>query len=126
MTTKNSDPATPNDREEEERKPFNQESQDHSNAEIVLYSRRWWYLLAVILLNFANYGHWVAFASVTKMSAKYYDQQGDKVDLITLLSYIVGIPFCVFATYAIETYGLKLGMRIGAILTLIGKHCQQG
>ena len=33
------------------------------------YPERWWLLLTVVLLNLANYSHWVAFPSVTKESA---------------------------------------------------------
>ena len=32
------------------------------------YPERWWLLLTVVLLNLANYSHWVAFPSVTKES----------------------------------------------------------
>ena len=78
-------------------------------------------LVTVLLLNFANYSHWVAFASVTKNSAKYYDQTGDRIDLITIVSYALGIPFCIIATYAVETYGLKASLKFGGIMTGIGK-----
>ena len=78
-------------------------------------------LVTVLLLNFANYSHWVAFASVTKNSAKYYDQTGDRIDLITIVSYALGIPFCIIATYAVETFGLKASLKFGGIMTGIGK-----
>ena len=39
-----------------------------------VYPERWWLLLTVVLLNLANYSHWVAFPSVAKNAAKYYDQ----------------------------------------------------
>ncbi|CAB4057693.1 MSFD7 [Lepeophtheirus salmonis] len=35
----------------------------------------------------ANYSHWVAFPSVSKNAAKYYDQTGDAIDLLSTLSY---------------------------------------
>ena len=41
-----------------------------------VYPERWWLLLTVVLLNLANYSHWVAFPSVAKNAAKYYDQVG--------------------------------------------------
>ncbi len=31
------------------------------------YPERWWLLATVILLNLANYSHWVAFPAVTKV-----------------------------------------------------------
>ena len=78
-------------------------------------------LATVLLLNFANYSHWVAFASVTKNSAKYYDQTGDKIDLITIVSYALGIPCCIISAYAVETFGLKSSLKFGGIMTGIGK-----
>ena len=39
-----------------------------------VYPERWWLLMTVVLLNLANYSHWVAFPSVAKNAAKYYDQ----------------------------------------------------
>ena len=86
-----------------------------------VYTDRWWMLSTVLLLNFANYSHWVAFASVTKNSAKYYDQTGDRIDLITIVSYALGIPCCILSAYAVETWGLKISLKFGGIMTGIGK-----
>ena len=44
-----------------------------------VYSSRWIILLAVTLLNLANYSHWVAFASVAKQAAEYYQVSGPEV-----------------------------------------------
>jgi hypothetical protein len=77
-------------------------------------------LATVLLLNFANYSHWVAFASVTKNSAKYYDTTGDRIDLITIVSYALGIPCCILSAYAVETWGLKARLKFGGIMTGIG------
>ena len=41
-----------------------------------LYSSRWILLISVTLLNLANYSHWVAFASVAKQAAEYYQVSG--------------------------------------------------
>ena len=40
----------------------------------LLYPERWWILASVSILQFANYGHWIAFGAVTKTTAVYYDQ----------------------------------------------------
>jgi hypothetical protein len=31
-----------------------------------VYNERWWILGTVVLLNFANYAHWIAFPAVAK------------------------------------------------------------
>ena len=90
-------------------------------AEFKSYPQRWWLLTTVIILNLANYSHWVAFPSVTKMVAKYYDQSGETMDLIPTLSYGLGIPCCLLATYVVDRFGLKVGLHIGGNLTGIGK-----
>jgi len=87
-----------------------------------VYPDRWWLLVAVVLLNLANYSHWVAFPSVAKSGAKYYDQSGKSMDLIPTVSYGLGVPCCLIATYIVEKYGLKTGLHIGGFLTGIGKN----
>ena len=77
-------------------------------------------LATVLLLNFANYSHWIAFASVTKSSAKYYDQTGNRIDLITIVSCGLGIPCCILSAYAVETWGLKLSIKFGGLMSGIG------
>lgn len=86
----------------------------------VSHPQRWWLLVTVILLNLANYSHWVAFPSVTKMAAKYYDQAGETMDLIPTISYGLGVPCCLLATYVVENIGLKVGLHIGGLLTGLG------
>jgi hypothetical protein len=88
------------------------------------YPERWWLLLTVILLNLANYSHWVAFPSVMKMAAKYYDQDGDTMDLIPTVSYGLGVPCCLMATFVVERFGLRAGLHIGGILTGLGEYCR--
>ena len=80
--------------------------------------------MTVALLSFANYGHWIAFGSITKSAAKYYDQTGNRVDLITVISYSMAMPFNIIATYAVEKWGLKFGLKLGGILNGIGKEVQ--
>ena len=50
-----------------------------SVTEFTLYSSRWILLVSVTLLNLANYSHWVAFASVAKQGAEYYQVSGPEV-----------------------------------------------
>ena len=86
-----------------------------------VYPERWWILVAVFLLNISNYAHWVAFPSVNKTAAKYYDQAGDKMDWIPTLSYGLGVPCGILATYVVERFGFKHAIQIGGSLTGIGE-----
>lgn len=75
---------------------------------------------SVILLNLANYAHWIAFPAVAKKAAAYYAVTGDMLDMIPTVSYAAGVPTCLLATYFVEAKGLKFGLRIGSFLTGIG------
>ncbi len=61
------------------------------------------------------------FFPFVQMTAQYYDQSGGRMDLIPTVSYGLGVPFCVIATYVVERFGLRVGLHIGAILTGIGE-----
>lgn len=85
-----------------------------------VYPQRWWVLATVVILNLANYSHWVAFPSIAKNAAKHYDQSGERMDLIPTVSYGLGVPCCLLATYVVERFGLRVGLHIGGVLTGIG------
>jgi len=86
----------------------------------IVYNERWWIMGTVILLNLANFAHWIAFPAVAKKAAAYYDVSGMELDLIPTVSYAAGVPTCLIATYLIEARGLKVGVKIGAYLTGFG------
>ena len=44
-----------------------------------VYGRRWLVLVAVTLLNLANYSHWISFAAVAKHAAQFYRVSGPEV-----------------------------------------------
>lgn len=48
-------------------------------------------------------------------------QTGERMDLIPTVSYGLGVPCCLVATYVVENYGLRTGLHIGGSLTGIGK-----
>ena len=87
----------------------------------VLYSERWWILSCVVLLKIARSGHTMSYASVTKHSAKYYDQTGDRIDLFLTLPFLIRAPFWIFNAYAIETWGLKINLKAGGLMICFGK-----
>ena len=58
---------------------------------------------------------------VLQVAAEYYDQTGDAMDWIPTLSYGLGVPCGILATYVVERYGLKHGIQFGGALTGIGE-----
>ena len=77
-------------------------------------------LITVFIINFANASHYIAFASVTKTAAKYYDQTGDRIDLI-IIAHAFQFPWFILSAYVVETWGLKVSLRLAGLLTAIGK-----
>jgi len=39
-------------------------------------------MATVVILNLANYAHWIAFPAVAKKAAAYYEVTGDQLDMI--------------------------------------------
>ena len=103
-----------------------------------VYPARWVLLVSVVLLNLANYSHWVAFPAVAKQAAAYYQVTGEQVntrlaavcismfmfdrqvDLIASLSYGLCVPTCLVAVWCVERLGLRAGLVTGALLTAGG------
>merc|ERR1719295_1954016 len=96
--------------------PITSESQEG----VKLYSERWWILASVSVLQFANYGHWIAYGTVTKTTAIYYDQPGDKMDLVVLCSYAVSVPMCIVAMIVVRHCGLRNTLNWSGGLTALG------
>lgn len=46
---------------------------------IMLMMARWWIMGTVILLNLANFAHWIAFPAIAKKAAAYYDVSGSDI-----------------------------------------------
>ena len=59
----------------------------------------------VILLNLANYAHWISFPAVAKKAAAYYDVTGKKPFLNTDSSIVV-------VRSAVDPYSKTLWIRI--------------
>ena len=77
-------------------------------------------------MDFINRGHFSAFAAVTKKSAEYYDQPGDKIDVIVIVSYAIGFPGALLCACLGESMGVKFCLRFSAGLTVLGMVIKWG
>ena len=50
-------------------------------APSLLYKFRWWLLGTVVLLNLANYAHWIAFPAVAKKVTKVFREFFSKLKI---------------------------------------------
>ncbi len=64
-------------------------------------------LAATALMTVANNILWISFASVNTQAADYYDKSGADIDLMTTISFIIGIPVCAASTWIVNNMGLR-------------------
>ena len=68
-------------------------------------------LLAVTMLNLSNNALWISYASVAPVSADYFDKDiNTDIDLLSTISFYVGIPMCIISTYVVDAFGFKTGL----------------
>lgn len=82
-----------------------------------LYKYRWVVLTIYVLISIVIEIQWLTFAPVASAARAYYKATALQIDLLSMLYMIVFIVFCIPASYVIDTYGLKKGLWIGAVLT---------
>jgi len=82
-----------------------------------LYSYRWIVLLAFCVLSAVIQIEWLSFAPIAREARQFFAVSPLQVDLLSLvfmaIYLLVGIP----ASYTLDTYGLAVGVRVGAALT---------
>ena len=109
--------------EEEETVPLDECSEKrHKNEGVVpLYPERWWVLASMCVIQFASYGHLIAYGTVTKVTAVYYDQPGDKMDLVVLGPYVINFPTLLVLMVTFNGMGLRKTLNLSAFLTAVGE-----
>ena len=80
------------------------------------------YIIVIIyfFLNFINGMHWVTFASIATKFGKFYHLNHFLVDLFSLLFMILYPIGCIPEAYIIDNISMQNGLRISAILLIIG------
>ncbi|HOU23734.1 MAG TPA: MFS transporter [Anaerolineae bacterium] len=82
-----------------------------------VYGYRWVVLLVFMLVVAVNQLLWITFASITGDAARYYGVSDLQIGLLSLVFMAVYIVVSIPASWAIDTYGLRIGVGIGAVLT---------
>lgn len=81
-----------------------------------LYGYRWVVLAVFMLVNLAVQMLWISYAPVTGPAALYYGVTDLKIGLLAMVFMIAFIPLSMPVSWAIDTYGFRLTVSIGAIL----------
>ncbi len=82
-----------------------------------VYPYRWVVLLAFMSVIVVNQLLWITFAPITSTAVEYYRVSELSIGLLSLIFMIVYILASFPASWVIDTYGIRVGVGIGAALT---------
>jgi len=82
-----------------------------------VYPYRWVVLLAFMSIIAVNQLLWITFAPITSNAVEYYKVSELSIGLLSLIFMIVYILVSFPASWVIDTYGVRVGVGIGAALT---------
>jgi len=78
---------------------------------------RWIMLVAFMLAIAVNQLLWISFAPITGKAAAFYGVDDLAIGLLSLVFMVVFIVVSIPASWVIDTYGIRVGVGIGAVLT---------
>ena len=84
-----------------------------------VYGYRWVLLGAFALLNAVVQANWITFAPITDDAAAYYGVSDLSIGLLSMVFMVVFVVMSLPASYVIDTYGLRVGVGVGAVLTAV-------
>jgi MFS family permease len=84
-----------------------------------VYGYRWIVLVAFMFIVAITQLIWITFAPITGDAAKYYHVPDLSIGLLSMSFMIVYIIVSIPASWVIDTYGIRVGVGIGAVLTAV-------
>ena len=88
-----------------------------ANSNIKIYPYRWVILTIYSLITVSIEIQWLTFASVSAAAQQFYHTSALRIDSMSMIYMLVFIIMSIPASYIIDTYGLRKGLIIGAILS---------
>jgi MFS family permease len=82
-----------------------------------VYGYRWVVLLVFMGIIALNQLLWITFAAITTDAAQFYGVSDLSIGLLSLIFMVVYIFVSFPASWVIDTYGIRVGVGIGAVLT---------
>jgi cyanate permease len=82
-----------------------------------VYSYRWVILSVYMLVVAVNQLMWITFAPITVEAAHYYNVSDLKIGILSMCFMIVYLVVSIPASWIIDTYGIRIGVGIGVVLT---------
>jgi FLVCR family MFS transporter 7 len=81
-----------------------------------VYGYRWVVLSLFVIINILMQIQWILFAPITSEAVAFYHVPALQIDLLSLIFMIVYIFISFPASYIIDTWGMRIGVGIGAAL----------
>ena len=81
-----------------------------------LYPYRWVVLAVFMFINLTIQVLWISYAPITGLAAAFYGVTDLKIGLLAMVYMIAFIPLSIPVSWAIDTYGFRLTVSIGAVL----------
>ena len=81
------------------------------------YGYRYIVLIVFMAVIAANQLLWISFAPITGAAAKFYGVSDLAIGLLSMIFMLVFIIVSIPASWVIDTYGVRVGVGIGAVLT---------
>jgi MFS family permease len=81
-----------------------------------LYGYRWVVLAVFMFINLTIQMLWITYAPITGPAAAYYHVTDLQIGLLAMVFMIAFIPLSIPVSWAIDTYGFRLTVGIGAVL----------
>jgi len=82
-----------------------------------VYKYRWIMLSVYMFIVIVNQLLWITFAPITSDAVHYYGVSDIQIGILSMCFMIVFIIVSIPASWVIDTYGIKIGVGIGAVLT---------
>jgi len=94
-----------------------------------VYPYRWVILLIFMLINMVVQIQWLAHAAVARPAAVFYEGQFDpasffNIDFLAMVYMVVFVVMSFPASYVIDTYGIRVGISVGAVLVGLCGLCK--
>jgi sugar phosphate permease len=86
-------------------------------GEIRVYGYRWVVLLAFMFIAAMNQLCWISFAPITSAAAAFYRTSEMTIGLLSMVFMLVYIVVVIPAAWAIDTWGIRRAVGLGAVLT---------
>ena len=81
-----------------------------------IYPYRWVVLGAYMFINMTIQIQWLTFAPIRSAAVVYYGVSGQWIDFLSMSYMFVFLVLSIPASYIIDTYGIRVGLGIGAVL----------